>query len=91
VLLNPCTIIEVLTPATTAFQLGRKFAGYRASLSIREVMFVYPSAHRVELYTRRADGLWELRDHDYSDAVPLATPSHPLPLSRIFPSAPSAA
>lgn len=91
VLLNPCTIIEVLTPATTAFQLGRKFAGYRASLSIREVLFVYPSAHRVELYTRRAGGLWDLRDHDYEDAVPLATLSHPLSLSRIFPSAPSAA
>jgi Uma2 family endonuclease len=74
----------VLSPPAAAFQLGRKFGGYRASLSIREVLFVYPSAHRVEHYTRREDGLWELRDYAAEDAVPLTMLPRPLPLSRIF-------
>lgn len=83
VLLNPRTIVEVLSPSTAAFQLGRKFAGYRASLSIREVLFVYPSSLRVELYTRE-DDVWVLRDYRDEDAVPLATLPRPLLVSRIF-------
>src|SRR5690606_10230218 len=62
VLLNPSTIIEVLSPSTAAFDRGDKFAGYRLIASLHEVVFISQHARSVECYTRQADGSWVLRE-----------------------------
>lgn len=41
VLLNPRTILEVLSPATEAFDRGQKAAGYRSIPSVEEIVFIY--------------------------------------------------
>lgn len=84
VLLNPRTIIEVLSPSTAAFDRGKKFAGYRSIPSVQEVLFVSQDARQVEHYTRQQDGSWTLREYCDDDAVPLASLPSPLPLSQIY-------
>jgi Uma2 family endonuclease len=84
VLLNPHTVVEVLSPSSTGFDLGEKFAGYRSLLSVREALFVSQDVRHVVHSIRRLDGLWALRDYRDDDAVPLQLLSRPLPLSEIF-------
>ncbi|MFV8755634.1 Uma2 family endonuclease [Nannocystaceae bacterium ST9] len=84
VLLNPRTIVEVLSPSTAAFDRGDKFAGYRSIPSVREVLFVSQEQRHVESYTRQADGSWVLREYRGDDALPLESLAAPLPLARIY-------
>jgi Uma2 family endonuclease len=84
VLLNPRTIIEVLSTSTEAFDRGQKSAGYRSIPSVDEIMFVSQHERRVECLTRQADGSWNLRDYRDDDAVPLLLLSTPLLVRQIY-------
>jgi Uma2 family endonuclease len=59
-LLNPSTIIEVLSPSTEAYDRGAKFAHYRALTSLREYVLIAQDTPRVELYERQPDDRWLL-------------------------------
>ena len=80
VLLNPCTIIDVLEPW---FNWG-KVDGYRSMPSVRELLLVSQEGRHVEHHTRPPDGSWVLRSYRGDDAVPLLSPPRLLPLSRIY-------
>jgi Uma2 family endonuclease len=84
VLLNPRTIIEVLSPSTAAFDRGEKFTGYRSIPSVQEILFVSQDRPRIEAYTRQADDSWVLREYREDDALPLAALATPLPLGAIY-------
>ncbi len=84
ILLNPRTIIEVLSDSTAAFDRGDKFTGYRSIPSVKEVLFVHQDRAEVELYARQDDGSWLLREYRDNDKLPLAPLSAPLPLSAIY-------
>lgn len=84
VLLNPSTIIEVLSPSTFAFDQGDKFRGYRSIASLNEVVFISQYARSVECYTRQADGTWVLRDACDDGEISLRALSTPLPLRHIY-------
>ncbi len=61
-LLNPRLLVEVLSESTEAYDRGGKFAHYRAIPSLMGVLFVRQDPLGVELYARRADGVWELTE-----------------------------
>jgi Uma2 family endonuclease len=85
VLLNPRTIIEVLSSSTEAFDRGQKSAGYRSIPSVNEIVFVSQHEYYVECLTRRPDGSWSLWDYRGEDAaVPLQALTTPLLLRQIY-------
>jgi Uma2 family endonuclease len=54
-LLNPTTIVEVLSPTTESYDRGRKFRHYQQLASFREYVLVAQDEVRVERFTRRGD------------------------------------
>lgn len=60
-LLNPTTIIEVLSPTTEAYDRGRKFAHYRRLESLREYVLVAQDRAFAERYTRQGED-WVLSE-----------------------------
>jgi Uma2 family endonuclease len=54
-LLNPTTIVEVLSPTTESYDRGRKFGHYRQLASLREYVLVAQDEVRVERFTRQGD------------------------------------
>ena len=51
---EPVRLVEVLSPATAAFDRGDKFAAYRSLDSLREVLLVDPDLRRCDLFRRQA-------------------------------------
>ena len=59
-LLNPRTIIEVLSDSTEKYDRGAKFAHYRQIPSLQEYVLVAQDRPLVERYVRQADDSWLL-------------------------------
>jgi Uma2 family endonuclease len=58
---DPVLVIEVLSPSTAAYDLGRKASIYRGAASLRELVLVDPVARTVQVYRRHqaaAAGEW---------------------------------
>ena len=51
----PNLLIEILSPSTSEYDLGRKFEQYRNMPSVQEVLFVDTTRRSVELYQRTQD------------------------------------
>jgi Uma2 family endonuclease len=71
---EPVLLVEVLSPATAAFDRGDKFAAYRSLGSLREVLLVDPDLRRCDLFRRQAvDGgeAWVLHPSAPGDGVQL--------------------
>ena len=60
ILTNPILIVEVLSDATEAYDLGDKFRHYQTIPSLTDYLLVAQDEARVLLYTRR-DDYWEFR------------------------------
>ena len=60
-LLNPSLVVEVLSPSTEAYDRGRKFEHYQSIESVSEYLLISSDRVHADLFTRRADGAWELR------------------------------
>jgi len=84
ILLNPKTIIEVLSPSTAAFDRGDKFIAYRGISSVDEIVFVSQHERRVECYTRQSGDSWLLREYRDDGAISLMALSAPLPLRLVY-------
>ena len=69
----PTLVIEVLSPATQAYDRSQKFALYRRLASLQEYILVDPESRRVEAFRRTADGSWVF--HDMSQDQEMAVPS----------------
>jgi Uma2 family endonuclease len=73
---EPVLLVEVLSPATAAFDRGDKFAAYRSLESLREVLLVDPDLRRCDLFRRQAvDGgeAWVLHPSAPGAGVELAS------------------
>lgn len=73
---EPVLLVEVLSPATAAFDRGDKFAAYRSLESLREVLLVDPDLRRCDLFRRQAlDGgeAWVLHPGQPGEGVELAS------------------
>ncbi len=69
----PTLVIEVLSPATQAYDRSQKFALYRRLASLQEYILVDPESRRIEAFRRAADGSWVF--HDMSQDLEMAAPS----------------
>ncbi len=69
---SPLLVIEVLSPATQAYDRNRKFALYRRLPSLREYVLIDPDTRDVQGFRRNAADEWVL--HDMADAGKLQLP-----------------
>jgi Uma2 family endonuclease len=62
---EPSLVVEVLSPATAAFDRGAKFAAYRQLPALREYVLIDPETRRCDVFRKsregtEAAGLWVL-------------------------------
>lgn len=80
----PILIVEVLSPSTTAFDRGKKFAAYRTLESLREYVLVDTDSICVEIFRRDADGHWVLYPYAASEEVELQSVGLKMPIDEIY-------
>jgi Uma2 family endonuclease len=61
-------VIEVLSPSTSAFDRGDKFADYRKLDTLEEYVLIDPEKRSVDVFRKGGDGLWVL--HPSNSAAP---------------------
>ncbi len=80
----PTFVVEVLSPATQAYDRSQKFALYRRLESLREYVLVDPGTHRVESFRRTADGQWTFHDMSQAEALEAASIGCSVALADVF-------
>ena len=83
VLLNPLTVVEVLSPTTERRDRTDKFDAYGLIPSLREIVLVATEERRVEVYRRDGDE-WRLRISGPGDTARLLDGRVELPLDRLY-------
>lgn len=68
-LLNPQSIIEVLSDTTEKYDRGKKFEFYRQIDSLREYALISQDRAHIELFTKGDDGVWKLSEATGLDAT----------------------
>lgn len=70
---EPTVIFEVLSPGTERYDSGLKFLKYQSIATLKHYVMVAQGEFAVQLYSRRADGLWDyavVRGADQAVALP---------------------
>lgn len=81
---EPLLLVEVLSPATAAFDRGDKFAAYRRLPSLAEVLLVDIDRRRCDLYRKGADGLWVLHPSEPGAGIELASVALAIPAAELW-------
>lgn len=61
--LNPCLIVEVLSPSTSGYDHGDKFLYYRSLDSFQEYLLISQSEYFLEHYLKTEENQWLLKDY----------------------------
>ena len=84
-LLNPCVVVEILSPTTEAFDRGEKWAQYQGSKILRDYLLVAQDRICIEHFARQSDDSWLLRTYEnQSDIITLTVVPSTLNLSDIY-------
>lgn len=81
---EPVLIVEVLSPATAAFDRGGKFAFYRQLPSLQEYVLIDSERMGVDVFRRDANGHWVLYPYGPGETVELASVAFSLPVAAIY-------
>ena len=86
VVLNPTTIVEVLSPSTEAFDRGQKFQRYRDwNPTLTDYLLVHQDRPEIEHFHRLPDGAWKYRVHKGLKAqVKLVSIRYTLKLAEVY-------
>ncbi len=83
-LLNPVVIVEVLSPATAAYDRGKKFEHYQQLKSLQDYVLVSQNRFCVEHY-RQQEGRWEHTEFcDPEEVLPLISIGYEIALQDIY-------
>lgn len=84
-LLNPLVIIEVLSPTTEAYDLGKKFSAYPSIESFREYLLIAQDQPHIIQHVRQPDNKWLRSETNGLEAgVKLETLDVSLTLKEIY-------
>lgn len=72
VLLNPTSLVEVLSSTTEQYDRGLEWEGYQRIASLADYVLVALSEPRIEHYRRAADGSWTYRAAGPGERVTLS-------------------
>jgi Uma2 family endonuclease len=82
---NPTLLVEILSPSTEAYDLGKKAKLCRAIPSLQELLFIAQDAYEVELYRRQPDGTWSLIEaKGLESAITLTSIGYTLSLRELY-------
>lgn len=85
VLLNPVTIIEILSPSTEGYDRGRKFYFYRQIETLRQYILVGSTSHYLYSAIKQDDGKWlSTETEDITQSLAIEVINFTLPLSEIY-------
>ncbi len=82
-IVNPCVLVEVLSPSTEDYDRGEKAAHYRQIEALQEILLIAHDEQRIELW-RRDGQRWVLdviRDHE---TAPIASIGCTLALDDVY-------
>ena len=82
--LNPTVLVEVLSDSTETWDRTGKFRRYRALATLRDYVLVSQHERRIEVYSRRDDGVWELREAGEGESLPLSAFGRSLEVDRVY-------
>lgn len=78
-------VVEVLSPSTSAYDRGAKFASYRKLTTLREVALIDSERLSVDLFRRDEQGRWVLYPFDApGQQVELASVGLRLPIETLY-------
>jgi len=80
----PTLIVEVLSPATAAYDRGEKFAAYRRIPSLRDFVLIDPDLRRIEHYRHRGDIGWDIITFEPGDTAQRASVELELPIADVY-------
>lgn len=84
-LVNPLLLIEVLSPTTEGYDLGKKFTEYKSIASFQEYLAISQTRPHVIRYFRHANGFWVRHDIEgLENEVLLESINVTPPLSEIY-------
>lgn len=85
IITNPLLVVEVLSPATQAFDRGEKFKYYRSIQSLKEYLLISQEESLIESYFRQDGKTWlytVVRGLD--DRLVLSSLGHEIELNEIY-------
>ncbi|TRV10087.1 MAG: Uma2 family endonuclease [Microcystis wesenbergii Mw_MB_S_20031200_S109] len=62
-ILNPCVIIEVLSPCTSSYDRGDKFRYYRSIPQLNQYLLVSQGEILIESYSKTSENNWLLQEY----------------------------
>ncbi|WP_225783657.1 Uma2 family endonuclease [Xenophilus sp. Marseille-Q4582] len=80
----PTLVAEVLSPTTSAYDRGAKFAAYRKLPSLREYLLIDPERLSVDLFRRDAQDRWVLYPFEAGARIEFASISLILPIEALY-------
>lgn len=84
-IINPCVIIEVLSPSTECFDRGKKFDLYREIHTLQEYILVVQDQPHVERFVRQAAGIWNLTfSKGLASKLTISSIAFSLPLADVY-------
>jgi Uma2 family endonuclease len=81
---HPCTIIEVLSPSTKAYDRWEKFNLYRRSETLQDYVLVDTEQIEVALYSKNTEGKWEIIRYIAGDLIELKSINLTFPIEQVF-------
>jgi Uma2 family endonuclease len=83
-LTNPTLLVEILSPSTEGYDLGRKAEMYRQMPSLRELLFIAQDRFHVELQRRQNTGWSLLESNGLEGCIELASIGYTLRLAELY-------
>ena len=68
-ILNPCLIIEVLSPSTSGYDRGDKFRYYRSIPQLNQYLLVSQGEILIESYSKTSENNWLLQEYTQARGI----------------------
>lgn len=83
-LINPRVVVEVLSPSSEEYDRGEKFALYQTLPSVMHYVLAAQDKPCIEVFTRKADGTWDLRKYGPGDQLALETLEISIAIDEVY-------
>jgi Uma2 family endonuclease len=84
-LTNPTFLVEILSPSTETWDLGKKAEMYRSIPTLKELLFISQERYHAQLQRRQPGGTWLLIEADGLDSsIELSSIGYTLSLREAY-------
>ncbi|WP_245894277.1 Uma2 family endonuclease [Chamaesiphon polymorphus] len=79
-----CTIVEVLSPSTEAYDRGNKFRMYRRNPNLRDYILVDSNKMAIDLYRKDDSGNWYILNYEAGDSIDLKSVNLTFSIEQVY-------